>query len=147
MLLADLDANGWVLVIGAVGMIVVQVAQMVLSYLRDKEKMSKLNENSTKLDENTKITREGTHEATVNAQVAARSATYAVQKADETKYEIIQHLNGSLDTRIHNIVKEYTDPIAAAIKARAIEDDSNIKEIRKSLDELRNRIPPAKPCQ
>lgn len=94
MLLAELDANGWVVIIGAIGIIITQVLQMFLSYMRDKEKLTKLDENANKLDENTKITKESSHKA-----------------------DVISHqLNGGLDARIRAIVKEQTDPLVQAIQ-------------------------------
>jgi len=36
MLLAELDANGWATVVGAIGIVLVQLATMVLSYLRER---------------------------------------------------------------------------------------------------------------
>lgn len=78
MFFADLDANGWAIIIGAIGMVISQVVQMVLSYMRDKQAAVKLRviEKQTNGDMVTKT-----------AEVAAK---VVMQTADKTANQLIQ---------------------------------------------------------
>lgn len=90
-----------------------------------------------KIDTNTEVTKAGTKAAFDNAKVAATAATAAAQKALATEDKITDLLNGQLDIRIRTIVKECFDPLSSAVSAHAEQDEKNMAEIRKALDELK----------
>jgi hypothetical protein len=98
-----------------------------------------------KLDTNTKITQEGATAAVTNAKVAASAAVTAATKAAATEDRLVGMLNGSLDDRMHSIVKTYFDPLAQQVRAQAEQGEKNMTEIRLALGELRDRTkaPPA----
>lgn len=91
-----------------------------------------------KIDSNTEITRAGTKVATDNAKIAAVAASAAAQKATATEDKITDMLNGQLDNKIRTIVKECFDPLSNAVSAHAGQDEKNMAEIRKALDELKD---------
>ncbi len=125
----------WTQFLTAVGVFVGVVLSAVTVFLSALAKMRgdtnavKLAENTDKLDENTKLTKDGTQAATANAKVAASAATTAAIKTAA----LSSQLNGAMDERIRNIVREHTEPIAAALKDHASIDDQNMREIRDAL--------------
>ena len=100
----------------------------------------KLKENTRKLDQNTELTREGTAQASENAQIAATAANAAKETAKDVAYDLTKLLNGDLDTRIHIIVKEHTVPLIRAFEEHNKQDDRNMKEIRQALIDLTKHL-------
>ncbi len=96
-----MDAQGWVLIIGAIGIIIAQTTQMVLSYLRDRDAAEKVEEVKETL-------------ATTNT-VQDRKADSIIVKLDEntTKTEqVVAQTNGITETlkaEISHLKSEITD--------------------------------------
>ena len=84
---------------------------------------------SNKVDDNTRLTKEGT-------TVAAIAATAAANRTDE----LAKSLNGALDARIQKVVdmqiKIHIDPLLAAFKEHYEADERNMTEIRATLAQL-----------
>lgn len=87
-----------------------------------------------KIDDNTAMTQIGTHEAAINAKAAVVAAVSVSDKVDN----IEERLSNNLDTKIRYIIKDYIDPLTFAIREHSEQDEKNMREIRKTLDELRN---------
>jgi len=88
--------------------------------------------NSSKIDENTKLTKLGTTEATVNAKTAAQAAHSAKVAAES----LSKSFDGELDVRIKNVVASAVDPLRSELKAHAAQDERNMVEIRDTLHKL-----------
>lgn len=124
----------WGMFLTALGTLITAVLSATAAFLANLAKI-KSEDNSKKIDANTDLTKEGTQEASTNAKIAASTARVAAVKASEMS----DKLNGSLDAKITNIVKEYFTPLESAIKLHAEQDEKNMKEIREALGELRDR--------
>ncbi len=112
-----MDLLGWsiepeanVNLVGWTAMIVTcsaSIAAAVVSIINAIRVPQKINEVETKIDDNTKVTKEGAAAAVENAKVAAVTATAAKTAAVEMKEEINKKLNGGMDELIASAV----DPI------------------------------------
>lgn len=124
-----MDVNGWVAVIGAVGVVLVQLLQMVLSYYRDRDKTIKLEEINDNINHNTDVTKIGTNAAADHAMTATE-----VGKETKTAIEDVKkQLNGALDGRIADIVKRHFDPLAETVRAHADQDEKSIAEVKAAI--------------
>ena len=103
--------------------------------LKAEEAATKAQVVETKIDNNTKITKEGVEAAANNAQAAADAANASAAKTDA----LSEQLNGKLEARITAIVKEYTEPLVVMFRVHSEQDDKNMMEIRRALGELRVR--------
>ncbi len=70
---AIMDANGWSIVIGALGIVVAQVVGMILSYLRDRDKMLQLKE----VKEDIKVIEKATNSLTDRLVKSTGEASFA----------------------------------------------------------------------
>lgn len=95
-----------------------------------EEAAVKAEEVEKKIDNNTAITRAGTASAASAARVAADKAI-----------ELAKQMNGALDQRIRDIVKEHTDQLVKAFTDHSEQDDRNMKDLKQVLVDLKNRIP------
>lgn len=115
-----MDATGWVLIISAVFLgatqLATQIVSMVLSYMRDRDKMVKLSDIDSHISNNTDLTVAGNKEATDNAKIAASAAGEAKKEAKETAKNLDEKFNGQLDSRITRIVKDHVDPINVSMQ-------------------------------
>lgn len=88
-----------------------------------------------KIDENTQVTIDGTQAAKVSAKLAAVNAAEAKVTTDQ----MAAQLNGKLDLKVRDIVRETLEPFIAAFRIHAEQDEKNMLEIRTALGELRDR--------
>lgn len=142
-----MDANGVVAIIGAVVVGAIQLTTLVLNYLRDRDKFKKLESIDSQLQDNTALTRDAADaakvvakDATAAAVVVANEAKTAANIVADKADHLAKQLNGTLTTRIHDIVKEQTDPIVRVLETHIGQDDQNMMEIRNVLTELSNKI-------
>jgi hypothetical protein len=91
--------------------------------------------NSYKIDDNTELTKIGSTVAINNAHLAATTASIAAKKTDQ----VLEQLNGVLDAKIRNVVKESLEPLTIAFKAHTNQDAVNMEEIRQALGDLKDR--------
>lgn len=89
-----------------------------------------------KIDDNTVTTKIGQAVAATNAREAATAANEASAKSDS----IAKQLNGMLEERITTIVKKLVDPIATSVKEHSELDNRNMEEIKRALQELRDKL-------
>lgn len=113
-----MDANGWAVVIAAIFLGLQQLLQMVLSFLRDRNKMVKLKDIGSHLDTNTAMTKAG-----------AVAATETKKSVKDVADNIGKTLNGELDDRIKAIVTDHMAPIRV-----------DIREMQKTLAEINGRM-------
>lgn len=92
---------------------------------------------SRKVDENTKLTREGSARAVTNAAVAADAASGAKIAAESLAKNLDRKLNGELDARIEAAVKAGVDTVLAALTEHTNQDEQNMSEIRNALIKLK----------
>jgi F0F1-type ATP synthase membrane subunit b/b' len=135
-----MDATGWSVIIGAVGIVLMQVVNTVIAYVREQAKIAredriaervaevarKQEAATEKLAENTQLTKDGTAQA-------ASAATDAKAAAEKLAHTIDRRLNGDLDKRIAAAVNESTKIMLEALDAHVKQDEENMVEIRNLL--------------
>lgn len=104
--------------IGALGAVASNIVSMILSYKRDKDTQSKV-------EENTFITK--TH---------AKAATAAAVVAAKNSEEVKSKLNGGVDAAIETALK----PVRQAQEDHALQDEQNMREIRELLEDLKRKV-------
>ncbi len=109
-----MDAQGWAIVISAIGMVVTQVVQMILSYLRDARAAAKMNTIKTDLAENTELT--SAVKTTVNGQ---RERLEARLEAYEARAAANEKRLAELTAAALQVTTEATRAAAAAAAAAA----------------------------
>ena len=119
-----MDANGWAVIIGAIGLILTQLATMVLAFKREQASIARGKVATDKLDENTRLTKTGT-------AVAATAATAAKQAAEG----LAKQLNGELDARIKAAVESGTAELLAELAKHTQQDEANFTALRAMLKE------------
>jgi hypothetical protein len=124
----------WVMFFTAVGTLVTAVLSAINVFINNLIKI-RGEINTKKLDENTKITKDGTDAAAVNAKVAANTAAQAKIATED----LAGKLNGSMDSRISTIVKEHLEPISVKLDDHVVQDDKNMKEIMNALKALHKK--------
>ena len=89
-----------------------------------------------KIDHNTVITEAATSAAVQNAVIAAETAVEARVATETLTRTLDKKLNGGLDLAIDAAIK----PVRDALMDHIIQDETDMKEIRDSLNSLLRRI-------
>lgn len=95
---------------------------------KGEELLTKAQTVEDKVDDNTKITKEGATAATENAKVAATAAASAKVSADD----VSRKLNGGIDAAMLEAVR----PIKESLEAHTIQDARDLKDVKERFDEL-----------
>jgi len=122
----------WAAVMIALGTLVNTVLIAVAAFLANLAKI-RGEMAAVKIDANTEVTKAGAEAAVVNAKAAAATALDAKQATKDLSTNL---MNGAFDERVIKIVKEHTEPLVVAFMEHNQQDERNMQEIRRALQEL-----------
>lgn len=128
-----MDATGWTIVISAVGLALGKLVEMVLMYKREQAKLAREQAIADKLDENTRLTKAGSSQASSHAATAAAAATDAKEATAALAENLDKKLNGELDDRIKKAIDAGVHEVTSMLQQHTEQDEANFVELRNLL--------------
>ena len=120
---AIMDANGWSIVIGALGIVVMQIVGAVLSYLRDKDKLARLDAAATKV--------EAVKVALDDSNTKSAQSLEAVHAALDS--DIAQ---GKQTAKVVGVIHTATNSARDKMEERLAEQAAELKAIRAQVEAM-----------
>jgi hypothetical protein len=114
----------------------VTIVTMVIGFLtlwvKLKYGVDKVQKVEDKLDDNTKVTKDGNVAAESHAKAAVTAAENAATKAET----LSSQLNGKLEERMGALIKQQLEPIVDMLKDHVVKDETSFAEVNEHLGKL-----------